>query len=128
MRAPMKRGLVAGASVVIAAGIGIVTNVATDQTGLAWWVSLGALLVIGVGAQIWLSSTEGQSATVQAIGAGSVAVGGSTHGAVRTRARGRAQPPAATGPSEGLVARGLGSIAVGGEAQGDLSTDVETAN
>lgn len=127
MQAGMKRGLVAGASVVIAAGIGVVTNVATDRTGLAWWVSLGALLLIGVATQIWLTASEGQQATVTASGHGSVAVGGSTHRTVSTRARTSAPPTAISDAGAGINARGPGSIAIGGEARGDLTTDAEGA-
>ncbi|GAA2476251.1 hypothetical protein GCM10010393_02720 [Streptomyces gobitricini] len=124
----VKRSLVAGTSVVIAAAIGIITNIATNHAGLAWWVSLGALLVIGVGAQVWLTSTEGQAASVRAAGAGSVAVGGSTQSTVSTRARNSAQQSPSEIPSEGVLAAGSGSIAIGGEAAGGLSTDVDTAD
>lgn len=126
--ASVKRGLVAGASVVVAAAIGIVTNIATNQAGLAWWVSLGALLVIGAGAQIWLTATEARGVTITAAGAGSVAVGGSTHGAVSTRARGSVRRASSASTSDGLTAAGPGSIAIGGEAKGELSTEVEAAD
>lgn len=125
--AAMKRSLAGGVAVVIAAAIGLVTNIATDRPSIAWWVALGALLVIGVGTQIWLTSIEAQQATITAMGAGSVAVGGSTHGSISTRIRGASQssPPAST--QEGTNAQGPGSIAIGGEAKGDLTTDIEDA-
>lgn len=112
----------------VATASGIVTNIATDQASLAWWVSLGTLLVVGVTAQIWLTSTEGQNQSVTAAGAGSVAVGGSAQSTIRTRVRGYAQQTPPTGTSEGTTAGAPGSIAVGGEAIGDLSTDADSAN
>jgi hypothetical protein len=112
---------------VIAAAIGLVTNIATDRPSIAWWVALGALLVIGVGTQVWLTSSESQQASITAMGKGSVAVGGSTHGSISTRIRGASQssPPAST--QEGINAQGPGSIAIGGEAKGDLTTDIDDA-
>jgi len=123
--AAMNRGLVAGASVVIAAAIGVVTNIATDRPGLAWWVSLGALLVIGVGAQVWLTSSEGRQGNVTASGAGSVAVGGTTYEAVRTHTRGSTQSGSPISTRDAITATGIGSIAIGGDARGELTTDTE---
>lgn len=125
---PLKRGLVAGASVVIAATIGVVTNIATDQTGLAWWVSLGALVILGVGAQVWLTKSEGHGVTVAADGAGSVAVGGSTHGNVKTRVRGSVTQNLPGPETEGIRSAGPGSVAIGGDAIGDVSTESDTSN
>lgn len=125
MPTTMKRGLVAGASVIVATAIGVITNIATNQDGLAWWVSLGALLIIGAGAQVWLTSTDRKSDSITAAGAGSVAVGGSTHGTIRTRTNISSQQSSSPVSSDGLLASGPGSIAIGGEAKGDLSTEVE---
>lgn len=127
MSTAIKRSLAAGGSVLIAAAIGVVTNIATDQEGLAWWVALGALLIIGVGTQVWLISNESQQANITALGKGSVAVGGSTHGSVSTRARGSAHPSSPETTQNGITSQGPGSIAIGGEARGDLTTDVDDA-
>ncbi|MFJ8564472.1 hypothetical protein [Streptomyces sp. NPDC093514] len=101
------------------------TNIATDRPGLAWWVSLGALVILGISTQVWLTKPEERGADVTAAGAGSVAVGGSTHGQVKTRVRGSAtqNPPDST--AGGIRATGPGSIAIGGDAMGDVSSDFD---
>ncbi|GGX16533.1 hypothetical protein GCM10010321_33600 [Streptomyces chartreusis] len=127
MSTAIKRSVAAGASVVIAAAIGLVTNIATDRPNVAWWVALGALLIVGAGTQAFLTSSESQGANISATGKGSIAVGGSTHGSVSTRIRGSMQssPPPST--QDGIVSQGPGSIAIGGEAEGDITTDIDDA-
>lgn len=124
MSAVAVRGLLAGASVVVATAAGIVTNVATDQPSLAWWVALGSLVILGVATQVSLTLFESHSPSATAAGAGSIAVGGSTHRSVTTRVREGMDSQSRPSTPNGTSAMGPGSIAIGGEARGDLSTEV----
>lgn len=117
------RASLAAVSVVVATAAGIVTNIATDEPNIAWWVTLGCLLLLGALTQVGLTLFEGRSSDVTAAGVGSVAVGGTTRGSVTTHVQATGQQ-SSTSMVGGINAQGPGSIAIGGEALGDVSTDV----
>jgi hypothetical protein len=117
------RALGAGASVVIAAATGLVTNIVTEKPLWGWCIGLGALIIIGVAVQVWLSLGQSSAMQVNATGAGSVAIAGSAKGAVRTHVSGSAQDPSTAKAEQGILAHGPGSVAIGGDA-GTVETDV----
>jgi hypothetical protein len=110
-------------SAVAGAGAGVITNVVTAHPNLALWIGLGVLVIAGVGSQVWLSTLDG-SPVVAASGAGSVAVGGSVKGGIRTRVSGRGSVVAVPGDLGGVVAGGAGSVSVAGDVEGPVNTDV----
>lgn len=131
------RALAAGASVVLAAIIGVITALVTTHSSRGLWVGLGVLIVAGAALQVGITLTErrpskdpqltGQAhkqTAAAAHGAGSVAVGGSTHSSIQTRVQGSAASTAPTDKHDGVVASGDGSVAVGGDASGLISTEV----
>jgi hypothetical protein len=54
----MKRAVAAALSVVLAAGIGVVTNLVTQRWSIALGVGLGVLVLVGCGVQVYLVVTE----------------------------------------------------------------------
>ncbi|GAA3009323.1 hypothetical protein GCM10020229_21220 [Kitasatospora albolonga] len=125
MSTAMRRSIAAAATVVVAAGTGIVTNVATDSPSAGWWVALGVLVVLGGILQVYLTTSSGGPVPVTASGPGSIAIGGKATGALKTKVRGAST--AASGPAPapgGVSATGAGTIAVGEGAEGPVETDV----
>jgi hypothetical protein len=102
------RALLAGASAAVSAIVGVFTNIYTDGGAWPWAVALATLVILGVGLQVAAVALR-RSGAVEAAGAGSVAVGGSVGGPVRTRVRGAAtnpSPPDAGRRVEGVSATG----------------------
>jgi hypothetical protein len=126
-----RRGTAAAAAVVAAAGTGIVTNVATNGSSWSWWAALFVLVAVGAGLGYYLSGpseTEGRSDT-SALGAGSVAVGGSARAPITTKASGIPSQVASTVRLEelhGTVAVGPGAVAIGGDATASIRTEVRS--
>jgi hypothetical protein len=123
----MLRILFGSASVVVAAGVGLVTNVFTDGWAWPWGVALVVLVAVGAGLQMAATGWQ-ERPPVQASGAGSVAVGGSVRGRVATRVRGLgtvggAIPPVAGEP--GISVAGPGGVAIGGDVHGGVDTWVD---
>ncbi|MFI5531880.1 hypothetical protein ACIA8O_25445 [Kitasatospora sp. NPDC051853] len=126
MSTVVRRSIAAAATVVVAAATGVATNVATDDAGTGWWVALGMLVVLGVALQVYLtvSSSDGGGTDVTAAGAGSVAIGGSLRGSVKTKASGASGSAGAAPAQGGITAAGPGSVAVGKDVDGPIETDV----
>ncbi|MGW4702579.1 hypothetical protein [Streptomyces sp. NPDC004285] len=119
-----KRGVAAMLTVVTAGAVGLVTNIVTDRPAWAWWIALAALLVVGAALQYYLSRAA-EPASATALGAGSVAIGGSSSAPIRTRVAGPALPDGSARPRpHGVTAAGPGAVAVGGDAEGPVETDV----
>jgi hypothetical protein len=121
------RAVLAGASAAVSAVVGVVTNVYTDGGAWPWAVALATLVILGVGLQVAAVALR-RSSAVEAAGAGSVAVGGSVGGPVRTRVRGVAadlSPPDAGRRVGAVSATGIGAAAVGGEVEGGVETSVD---
>jgi hypothetical protein len=113
--------------VVIAAGVGVVTNIATDQAAWGWWTALTVLVALGAGLQLYLNavSPPGDDRAVRAQGAGSVAVGGSTQGPISTQATGYSSNSGQRDLQQsGTVAAGPGAVAIGGDAGDSINTNV----
>lgn len=117
-----KRVVAVSASVLVAAAIGVVTNVLSDSWSLTWWLALGGLVVLNLVLQLILNPPGRKNPTVDASGAGSIAVGGSSSAPITTKVRGtgNAQPPS----SVDVTASGAGAVAIGGDAEGEIRTDV----
>lgn len=119
----------AGLSVLVSAVAAAVTNVFTNGWAWPWGVALAALVAVGVGLQAGLVLVEGRGRrSVRAEGAGAVAVGGSVHGPVTTRVRGRWGPVDAGHQTAGDVrasASDAGGVAVAGDVGGAVETSVE---
>ncbi|WP_143669159.1 MULTISPECIES: hypothetical protein [unclassified Streptomyces] len=110
---------------VIAVATGLVTNMVTDNPSGAWWAALVALILFGVVPQIYLhggASSGDRPPMVQAVGTGSVAVGGSSYERISTKAIGVAGAEVEA-VRRGISATGAGAVAVGGEATGMIETD-----
>ncbi|WP_216898395.1 hypothetical protein [Nocardia alni] len=54
----VKRGIAAGATVVIAAAVNVATGVLTQHWAIAWWAATAALVVVGAGLQAWLTIAD----------------------------------------------------------------------
>ncbi|MGW6817823.1 hypothetical protein [Streptomyces sp. NPDC055005] len=106
----------------LAAAVGVVTNLVTDSPSWALWVALIVLVLAGAGTQLYLNGGAPTTAVpVQAVGHGSVAVGGTAHGDIVTRVSGPSSADQA-GTGHGVTATGPGSVAVGGDALGSVET------
>ncbi|MBO1413443.1 hypothetical protein [Streptomyces sp. FH025] len=133
MQQQTKRAIATGVAAVVSTATGLIINVVTDNGSLAWWVALGAFVVLGAVLQVLIGRWESDSGTVSASGPGSVAVGGSSHGAIRTKVRGTTAPPPGGGGSgtsgtfgtSGTNAGGAGAVVVQGDAHAPIETDVE---
>lgn len=105
-----KRGTAAALTAVAAAATGVVTNIATNGAAWSWWAALIVLVTVGAALEYYLSRQPDESGqhTVAALGAGSVAVGGSSHASIKTKVH---TPSTATpmSPTQGTVALGAGS-------------------
>ncbi|GAA1963368.1 hypothetical protein GCM10009738_43450 [Kitasatospora viridis] len=125
----VRRSIAAAAAVVIAAVTGLATNLATDSSGWGWWTGLAVLVLLGAGLQVYLtwSSSDAGGSTVTAAGPGSIAVGGSARGGLRTKVAAGAASAAhavAPAPQGGVTAAGPGAVAVGGDADGPIDTEI----
>ncbi len=116
------RAVAAGATVVVAAASGVVTNIATQEPGWAWWVGLGVLVIIGVLLQVLISLLDTGN-KVTASGAGAVSIGGSAREKITTRVKGSGA--AGSSRTGGVSASGAGSVTVGQDAEGEISTEIE---
>lgn len=58
---PVLRSICAGATVVVGAAVGVITNVVTARWSVALAVGLGVLVVVGVALQVVLSVAEGHA-------------------------------------------------------------------
>ncbi|MGW9024714.1 hypothetical protein ACWGQ5_10845 [Streptomyces sp. NPDC055722] len=121
----MGRAVAAGLSVVVAAASGLVTNVVTERRGIAWWVGLVVLVVVGALLQGWLSLKERAEPSVSASGPGAVAVGGTSRGPVETRVSGVSAGQPRTAGDTGVSASGPGAVAVGRDVEDAVRTDVQ---
>jgi hypothetical protein len=112
-------------TVFLAALSGIVTNYATDKQSSGWWVALGVLVFVGAIVQIALSriSNPTPNETIKASGDGAVAIGGSSHGPIKTKVSGRTGSPN-THPDDTPGATGAGSVVVRGNTNAAIETDV----
>jgi hypothetical protein len=95
MRWGIKKAVVAGSSVLVSAGVGFVTNIASDGGTWPWWTALVSLVVVAVALEVLLTAEEpgnsmpAGSAHASAPGAvansgtisGNVTAGGSNRGA-----------------------------------------------
>lgn len=121
----MLRAVAAGVSAVVAAASGVVTALVTAHPSVGLWVSLGVLAVVGACLQVVVVVGERRSAhQVTALGAGSVAVGGSAS-EIRTKVRGTAAWSRSP-DGDGVAAAGPGAVAVGEDVTGPVSTDVSS--
>lgn len=116
------RAVAAGATVVVAAASGVVTNIATQEASWAWWVGLGALVIVGVLLQLLIGLLDADR-KVTASGAGAVAVGGSARKKITTRVKGVGA--AGSSRAGGVSASGAGSVTVGQDSEGEISTEIE---
>ncbi|MFB8119751.1 hypothetical protein ACFC51_28290 [Streptomyces sp. NPDC055962] len=82
MSAAGLRGWAAAGTVLLAAGVNVVTGVLTQEWSAAWWGALAVLVVVGGGLQAWLTFKDGPHAAQRVSGS---VVGGSVeqrlHGA-----------------------------------------------
>jgi hypothetical protein len=80
-----KRGIAAAMTVVIAAAVNIATGMLTQHWAARWWATTTALVVIGVGAQVWLTVTDAaKPGDNEATGDRAVRVGRDNTGIVST--------------------------------------------
>ena len=59
MSTDRKRAIAGAGTVVVAAATNIATGVVTEHWALAWWITIGLLVVLGGGLQAWLSVGDG---------------------------------------------------------------------
>ncbi len=121
----MRRAVAAGASVIVAAVIGVVTALVTAHPSWGLWVALGVAVIVGAVLQAVVTYGERErTRRIEASGAGAVAVGGSTQQEIRTRVRGKRVSPTDPDRRGDVTASGPGSVGVGGDAAGPISTEV----
>ena len=58
MSTVVKRGIAAAVTVVIAAAVNVATGMLTQHWAPRWWATTIALVIVGVGAQVWLTVTD----------------------------------------------------------------------
>ncbi|WOX22811.1 hypothetical protein [Streptomyces solicathayae] len=58
MQLATKRALAAGATVAVAAAVNVSTGMLTQKWSLAWGACAVALVIVGVGLQVWLTHSE----------------------------------------------------------------------
>ncbi|MEU9414708.1 hypothetical protein [Streptomyces sp. NPDC051000] len=111
----------------LAAAVGVVINLVTDSPSWGLWVALVVLVLAGAGTQLYLNDGAPTTALpVQALGHGSVAVGGTAHGPIVTRVSGPSTAGQA-GAGHGVTATGPGSVAIGGDSLGSVETRSEAS-
>jgi hypothetical protein len=87
-------------------------------------VGLIVLMLMGAVLQLYLTmlpSGDHQQPTVLAAGSGSVAIGGSAQGQIKTHSTGGGAP--AEAPNQGVTAGGPGAVAIGGDSDCSIETD-----
>jgi hypothetical protein len=125
LSSPARHGLAAGMSTVVAAGVGVLTNLVTDRWQPSLLLAMLALVATGAGLEAWLTATTRYETKSTAAGAGAVAVGGSNKGAITTRVRvvPQSSPRSAKGPGR-ASASGPGAVAIGDDNSSRISTDI----
>jgi hypothetical protein len=113
------RGGVALVSAVLAAAAGLATNVYSTGWAWPWGIALAVLVVAGVVLQL---ASDPARRLIRASGAGSVAVGGTVRGPVRTNVRRQRNESDAGYRTDGVIASGPGAVAVGGDVDGAVDT------
>jgi hypothetical protein len=121
-----RHGIAAGASVVIAAAVGVLTNLVTDRWQPALVLALLALVLAVAALEIWLAMSAARShGDVAAIGTGSVAVGRNNEADISTKVRLSADPKSSTPVKpEQVSSPGPGAVAIGGDNSSHISTDI----
>lgn len=123
----MGRAIAGGVSVVVAAGVGVVTALVTAHPSTGLWVALGVLAIVGAVLQVVVIGRErGSPHRIIATGPGAIAVGGSAR-KIRTRVRGKAMPSDRP-EGDGVAATGAGAVSVGGDITECASTDVSSSD
>jgi hypothetical protein len=85
MSTVVKRGIAAAATVVIAAAVNVATGMLTQHWAPRWWATTIALVIVGVGAQVWLTVTDATDpADTRATGDRAVQVGRDNTGIIST--------------------------------------------
>lgn len=116
------QAVAATGSVLAGVAAGVVTNVVTDRPSVPWAIGLGALVVVMIIAQVWLTVAGGAGRSGSRTGAGSVSVRGSSSALISTDVAGVRRVPGAARSTGDRT--GSGSVDVGGDSHAPIRTRV----